>query len=79
MSLEESRENPLSEEADEEGGVPFRQGQEGAVRGEPAVGGEQVEVGVPLQEVSGGGHGDDEAGSDVVTGARPNHPGRSRS
>jgi hypothetical protein len=42
VSLEESGEDPLAEEAHEEGGVPLRQGQEVAVRGEAAVGGEQV-------------------------------------
>ena len=57
MAIEEAGEDPIAEKAHQERGVPFRQGEEAAVRGEAAVGGEQVEMGVPLQEVSGGGEG----------------------
>ena len=41
---------------------------EAAVRGEAAVGCEQVEMGVPLQEASRGGDRDDEAGAQVASG-----------
>jgi hypothetical protein len=49
VAIEESGEEPLAEEAHEEGRVPLRQGEEAAVRGEAAVGREQVEMGVPAQ------------------------------
>jgi putative ABC transport system permease protein len=56
MAVEEAGEDSLAEKAHQERGVPFRQRDEAFVRGEAAVGGEQVEMGVPLQEVSGGGN-----------------------
>jgi len=68
MAIEEAGEDSLAEKAHQERGVPFRQGEEAAVRGEAAVGCEQVEMGVPLQEVSRGGDRDDEAGTQVASG-----------
>jgi hypothetical protein len=47
VAVEEAGEEPLAQEAHEEGGVPFRHGEEAAVRGEAAVGSEQIEMGVP--------------------------------
>jgi hypothetical protein len=65
MSVEEAGEDSVAEEAHQEGRVPFWEGLERTVRGEAAVGGEQVEMGVPLEEVPGGGDGDDEAGTGI--------------
>jgi hypothetical protein len=42
---------------------------------ERAVGGEQVEVGVPLEEISRGGQGDDEAGAHLGSGHAAGEPG----
>jgi len=47
MAIEKAGEEPLAEESHQERGVPFRQGEEAAVRGEAAVGCQQVEMGVP--------------------------------
>jgi hypothetical protein len=68
MAIEEAGEDSLPEEAHQERGVPLRQGEEAAIRGEAAVGGDQVEMGVPLQEVPRGGDRDDEAGAEVASG-----------
>jgi len=64
VALEEPGAEPLAEEAHQEGGVPPGQADEDAVCGEAAVGGEDVQLGVPLEEVAGGGEGDGEAQSD---------------
>jgi hypothetical protein len=67
MTIEEAGEDPLAEQSHQERGIPFRRREEAAVRGEAAVGGEQVVMRVPLQEVSGGGHRNDEAGAEVAS------------
>jgi hypothetical protein len=67
VAVEESSEDALAEQAHQERGVPSGQADEGAVCGEAAAGGEQVQVGVPLQEVSGGGDGNDETGAQVFS------------
>ena len=65
MALEEAGEQLLAEQMHQQRGVRFRQREEATVRGEAAVGSEQVEVRMPLQEISSGGDGDDETGPDV--------------
>lgn len=47
MALEEPGEQPLAEEMHQQRGVRFRQGEKAIVRGEAAVGCEQVEVRMP--------------------------------
>jgi hypothetical protein len=69
VAIEEAGEDSLAEQTHQERGVPLGQGDEFAVVcGEAAVAGEEVEVGVPLQAVSGGGHRDDETGTQVESG-----------
>ena len=68
MSVEEAGEEPLAEQAHQERGIPLRHAAEAAVRAHAAVGGEEVQIGVPLEEVSRGGDGDDGAGPRVGCG-----------
>jgi len=49
---------------------PLGQGMPRAVWGSAAVGGDQVQVGMPLQEVSGGGERDDDPRPRVAFAAR---------
>jgi hypothetical protein len=69
VSLDEPRQQTLPEEARQQRGVPFRQRLPGAGLRFPGVGGEEVEVGMPLDEIAGGGDGDDDAGAGLVAEA----------
>jgi hypothetical protein len=68
MAIEEPGEESPAEQAHQEGGVPLGQADEGTTCGKAAVAGEDVQVGVPLQEISCGGEGDDQAGAEVHSG-----------
>jgi hypothetical protein len=67
MGKDEPRQQALPEEARQQGGVPLRQGLPGAGRRLAAVGREQVEVRMPLDQISSAGDGDDDAGARVTT------------
>jgi hypothetical protein len=67
VAIEEPGEEPLAEQAHQEGGVPLGQADKGDACGEAPVGGEDVQMGVPLEEVAGGGEGNDETGAQVFS------------
>jgi hypothetical protein len=67
VGLDELGQQPLPEEAHQQGGVPHRQGLPGAVRRPRGVGREEVDVGMPLDEIAGGGDGDHDAGAGLVS------------
>ena len=69
MGKDEPRQQALPEEAHQQGGVPLRQGLPGAARRLAAVGREQVEVRMPLDQVASAGDRDDDARSGVVAEA----------
>jgi hypothetical protein len=71
LSLDDRGEQALAEQGHETDSVPLGQLTPGAVLCPGSVGGEQVEVGVPLQEISRGGHADDDAGASVVATREP--------
>ena len=64
-ALDQPRQETLAEEAHQPHAVPLRQRLPGAVRRLAAVGREQVDVGMPLKEIPGGGDRDDDAGAGV--------------
>jgi hypothetical protein len=69
VGLDEPGQQPLPEEAHEQGALPLGEGLPRAVRCLPAVGREEVDVGMPLDEIAGGGDRDDDAGAGVVAEA----------
>jgi hypothetical protein len=55
LPADQPRQQALAEEPHQQDAVPFGQGLPGAVRCLAAVGREQVEVRMPLNQISGGG------------------------
>jgi hypothetical protein len=63
--LDEAGEQALTEQLHHRFRVPVLEGVKGAVGGESPIGQEKVSVGMPLDEVPGGGDGDDDTGPAV--------------
>jgi hypothetical protein len=62
VALDEAGEQPFTAQLHHRFRVPAFQGVKGAVAGESPVGHEKVSMGMPLDQVSGGGDGDDDTG-----------------
>jgi hypothetical protein len=67
-ALDQPGQQALAKQPHELQGVPLRRGMPGAIPPSAAIGGDEVEMGMPLQEVSRGGHGDDDPGTSVPGG-----------
>ena len=65
LPLDETGEQALTEQLHHRFRVPVLEGVKGAVVGESPIGEEKVSVGMPLDQVSGGGDGDDDTGPAV--------------
>jgi hypothetical protein len=61
VALDEAGEQPFTEQLHHLFAIPALDGVKGAVAGEGPIGHEQVSMGVPLGQVSGGGDGDDDS------------------
>ena len=71
VPLDKAGEQALTEQLHHRFRVPVLEGVKGAVVGESPIGEEKVSVGMPLDQVSGGGDGDDDAGPAVWTESCP--------
>jgi hypothetical protein len=67
VPLDEAGEQALAEQLHHRFSVPALEGVKGAVFGESPVGQQEMRVGMPLDQVSGGGDGDDDSGPSVRT------------
>jgi hypothetical protein len=65
VTLDESGEQAFAEEPHHRIAVPDREGLKSAILGKATVGQEEVSVRMPLDQISGGGNGDDDAGPSV--------------
>jgi len=69
--VDEACQNSLAEQPHQRFCVPRRQGMERPVAGEPAIGGQNVEVDIPLEHIAGGSDGDHDPGPRVGTQLAP--------
>ena len=71
VSLDEARQQALAEQLHDRFAVPGREGMKGAIVREATVGQEKVSVRMPLDQVPGGGDGDDDSRPSVRADSSP--------